>query len=118
MTKKNQIPKDDAEYFARQTYKEVTIWDWLGRVLPLTALAIIAVFYFFRWENGLQFVLDVIVVVFFVICFIWWYWAIYKIAVTAKYLKSSQEKFKQVLHELRQFKKEVRHNDSSSDRER
>lgn len=118
MTKYDPLPKDDAEYFARKTYREVTIWDWLGRILPLTALAIIAVLYYFKWDTALQMVLDGIVILFFIICFIWWYWAIYKIAVTAKYIRSSQEKFKQVLTELRQFKKEMRNNDSTGNRER
>jgi amino acid transporter len=104
---KRRTQRTDADYFARNTYKEVKIWDWFARIAPLTALAIISVCYFFEWNTALDLVLETITIIFFVVCFVWWYWAIYKIAITAKYIKSSQDKFKDLLSELRNFKKDV-----------
>lgn len=106
--------KTDPEYFAKQTYKEVTLWDWLGRILPMSVLAIISVCYFFKWHTALDLVLEIASIIFFIICFIWWYWAIYKIAVTAHYIKNAQERFRQIAQELRKFKKDI----NDSDRER
>ena len=119
MTDKEQdnIPDQDldADQFAKRTYKEVKIWDWLARILPLTVLTVLTVAYFFKWTNVIEIVLDATVIVFFLTCFVWWYWAIYKIAVAVKYIRISQEKFKEIKQELAQFKNNLknfgRHND-------
>lgn len=103
----NKRVKDDTEIFARRTYKEVKIWDWLARILPLSVLAILSVCYFFKWNTAIELILEVSIVVFIVVCFIWWYWAIYKIAITVKYLRSSQERFKELKAELARFKKDI-----------
>lgn len=99
--------KDDSDYFARKTYKEVKIWDWLARILPLSVLAVLSICYFFKWNDAIELILEVSVAVFFIVCFVWWYWAIYKIAVAVRYMRQSQERFKQLKAELSKFKKEV-----------
>ena len=103
-----EITDADAENFARKTYKEVKIWDWLARILPLTALTCLAVAYFFKWSTAIELVLDITVVIFFLTCFVWWYWAIYKIAVAVKYIRLSQEKFVEIKEDISQFKKTFR----------
>lgn len=96
---------EDADHFARRTYKEVKLWDWLARILPLTVLTVLTVAYFFKWTNVVELVLDITVIVFFLTCFVWWYWAIYKIAVAVKYIRMSQEKFTEIKREISEFKK-------------
>lgn len=103
----NKRTKDDSEIFARKTYKEVKIWDWLARILPLSVLAILSVCYFFKWNSVIDVILEVSIIVFLIVCFIWWYWAIYKIATTVKYLRNSQERFKELRAELSRFKKDI-----------
>ena len=103
----NKRTKDDSEIFARKTYKEVKIWDWLARILPLSVLAILSVCYFFKWNSVIDVILEVSIIVFLIVCFIWWYWAIYKIATTVKYLRNSQERFKELKAELSRFKKDI-----------
>ena len=103
-----EVIDEDAENFARKTYREVKIWDWLARILPLTALTCLAVAYFFKWSTAIELVLDITVVLFFLTCFVWWYWAIYKIAVAVKYIRLSQEKFSEIKEDLNDFKKSVR----------
>ena len=101
-------PLDDVEHFERKTFREVTLWDWLGRVLPMSTLAIIIVCYFFKWNNALELILEVSTVIFFVVCFIWWYWALYKIAVSVKYMRASYQKFMHLHKEIDNVKKIVK----------
>jgi hypothetical protein len=101
---------DDIERFERKTFKEVTVWDWLGRILPMSVLAIIIVFHFFKWNTALELVLEVATVIFFIMCFIWWYWALYKIAVSIKYMRASHRKFIGLYKEINTVKKIVKDN--------
>lgn len=98
----------EVEFFERRTFREVTIWDWLGRVLPMSILAAIIICYFFRWNNALELILEVSTVVFFIVCFIWWYWALYKIAVSVKYMRQSHQKFIQINKEIISVKKIIK----------
>lgn len=104
--KKTNTPKD-TEYFAKKTYREVVIWDWLARILPLTVLASLSVCYFFKWNTAIELILEVSIIGFFVVCFIWWYWALYKIAIAFKHIRASQDHFKQLKAEIAKFKKEM-----------
>lgn len=104
MTVKNKDPLPNIKEFETKTNKEVSFWDWLGRILPLTVLAVIAILKLLQWNDALTLVLDIAVLVFFVICFIWWYWAIHKIAKTIQYIRESQEKFLSLTTELKKFR--------------
>ena len=96
--------EDQVETFAKKTYREVTIWDWLGRILPLSVLAVISIAKLFELHSLLDIVIQFSVLIFFIICFIWWYWAIYKIAITVKYMRESHQNFISIQHELKRFK--------------
>jgi RsiW-degrading membrane proteinase PrsW (M82 family) len=113
---KDQEDLESLTQFERKTFKEVTWWDWLGRLLPLTVLAIAAVCHFFEWKSALDLILEASLVVFLIVSFIWWYWAIYKIAVTVKYMRNTQQKFLDVVAELRNVKKEIKKDDSNRQR--
>jgi hypothetical protein len=104
MTVKKENPLPDIRKFEKDTDKEVGIWDWLGRILPLAVLAVIAILKFFRWDTALDVFLDVMVWGFFVVCAIWWYWAIHKISLTIRYMRENQEKFVSLTEELKKFK--------------
>lgn len=104
--------KQDLDSFEKKTYKEVSLWDWLGRVLPLSVLAVITVCYMFDLKDWLDIVVEVSVIIFFIICFIWWYWAIYKIAAMVKFLRQSQKNFGDLIVEFRKFKQDLRNNKS------
>lgn len=98
------IQDKDSETFTKKTFKEVTLWDWLARILPLTVLATVSVCYFFNWTDVLGRILEISAVVFFVFCFVWWYWAIYKIAATVKIMDDIQQGFKTLKQEIKDFK--------------
>jgi amino acid transporter len=104
MTNKKDPSLERVEHFEKKTYREVTLWDWCGRVLPMVALAVIVVCHFFKWSTALELTLEVISIAFFIICFVWWYWAIFKIAATVKYLRETQERFISLTTELKKFK--------------
>ena len=99
---------EDVQNFEKKTYREVTIWDWLGRILPLSVLAVISIAKLMEWDSLLSIVIQSSVIIFFIICFIWWYWAIYKIAVTVRYMRKSQEEFISVSNEIAKFKREFK----------
>jgi hypothetical protein len=105
---------EDVKNFETKTYTEVKIWDWLGRILPLSVLATIAIAKLMEWNSVLGLIIEFSVIVFFIICFIWWYWAIYKIAVTVRYMRKSQEEFVSVSDEIRKFKQELKKNKANS----
>lgn len=103
----------EVKNFTEKTTKEGNWWDWTARILPLVAICTIAVLHYFKLHDIRDLVLDSVVIVFFTICFIWWYWAIQKIVGAAKYLNRSQQKFVELARELRQLKKDVKNNDSN-----
>ena len=103
----------EVEHFTDSTTKEARWWDWIARILPLVAICIIAVLHYFKMHDIRDIILDISVIVFFTVCFIWWYWAIKKIVYAAKYMKSTQERFAELLKELRSFKKESKNLDSN-----
>jgi hypothetical protein len=107
MIKDKLKQSENSEVFEKRTFQEVIIWDWLARILPLSVLASIAICHFFKWTTALDLIIEGASIAFFIICFVWWYWAIYKIALTAKYIHRSQEKFKDIGNEIKQFKKDL-----------
>jgi hypothetical protein len=96
----------EVEHFTETTKREARWWDWLGRILPLVTICTIAVLHYFKMYNIRDIVLDVAVIVFFTICFIWWYWAIKKIVYSAKYMQSTQQRFSELVQEIKKFRKE------------
>lgn len=99
--------------FTEQTTKEGKWWDWTARILPLVAICTVAVLHYFKLHDIRDLFLDIVVIVFFTICFVWWYWAIQKIVSAAKYLNNSRQRFADLAKELRKLKKDIRHDDSN-----
>lgn len=108
MNKRPNSKLEEVKKFERDTYQQVTIWDWAARLLPLTILASVIICYFFKWHTALELIIEMSAIGFAVVCFVWWYWAIYKIAVTIKYMRKSQEEFVSLKDELRKFKQAFR----------
>ena len=103
----------EVEHFTETTKREARWWDWIGRILPLVAICTIAVLHYFKMHDIRDMFLDVAVIVFFTVCFIWWYWAIKKIVYSAKYMQSTQQKFAELVKEIKKFKKESKDLDSN-----
>lgn len=99
--------------FTEKTRKEVHLWDWLGRVLPLTALFSLAIFHYADLHDLRNLVLGLSLIVFVTVCFIWWYWALRKILASVKHIQQAHAKFLDLAHELKLLKKNMRKDDSS-----
>jgi len=109
----NEKETQEVDTFTEKTIKEGTWWEWIAKILPLVAICTITVLHFFRLHNVRDLILDVIVIIFFFICFVWWFWAIQKIVAAAKYLRRSQHRFSEIAEELRKIKNNFRNNDSN-----
>ena len=104
--------QDQITEFTEKTRQEVHLWDWLGRILPLTALFILAVLHYTDLHNLRDLVLGLSLVGFVTICFIWWYWALRKIISSVKHIQQAHVKFSDITRELKMLKKNLRNNDS------
>jgi magnesium-transporting ATPase (P-type) len=103
----------NTEHFTNSTIKEAHWWDWLSRILPMVVLCTIAVFHYFQMYHIRDTILDAAVILFFTLNTIWWYWAVKKIVVTVKHLRSTQTKFLDILQELKKLRKEKNDLDSN-----
>ena len=99
-----------------KTVKEVKIWDYVARVAPFLALAIIAVTYLIGASTLLHISIIGTIIVFFTAGVVWWWWSIYKIANIIIKIRQSQNKFKEVGQQIKDIRKEVNelHDDDSS----
>lgn len=107
MNDKDPTQLDDAELFERKTIQEVRLWDWAARLVPLSALAVIAVCYWFNLHTVFGLIIEIASISLLIASFIWWYWALYKIALAAKYIRRTQESFKELGNEIKQLKTDI-----------
>jgi hypothetical protein len=99
-----QQEEETIDSFEKTTYAQVRLWDWIGRVVPWVALLIIAACYFFKWKIALEFTIESIAIMFGTLCFIWWWWALFKIAVAIKYIRTTHDKFTDLRNEFQTIK--------------
>lgn len=90
-----------------RTAREVSVWSWLAKILPLTILAIIAVFYTFGWDTQTTQLINLTIIVFFIFCCIWWFWALKKIAMFVMTMRSTKTRFKELVVEIRKLRKDI-----------
>lgn len=62
--------------FKEKTLKEITVWAWLGAILPLAGLGVM----FCIWAFGLEKYTDILMVIgvsaMFTLSIAWWWWAL------------------------------------------
>jgi len=98
--------------FTEKTRKEVKIWDWLGRVIPLTVLTILTVLHFAEFHTLRDTILNISFIVFLTACFVWWFWALRKIVSSVNYIQQAHIKFLDITKELRKMRRDIDKNDS------
>lgn len=104
---------EEVSAFTESTKRQARWWDWIGRILPMVALAAITVLHFSNEFTLRDIVLDIVLISFLTLCFIWWYWAIIKIVSSTKYLQETYIKFKELSYELKGIKKDIKQDDSN-----
>lgn len=83
-----------------------TIWVWVGRIAPLTALLILGIAVTFDLATWVDYVVSFIAVSFAITAFTWWWWVIYAVRDIFKLLKDANKRFESVILELKEIKKE------------
>lgn len=94
--------------------KLLNFWYWTGRVLPLSALALLLVALVFGLDSVVDYLVAIIAVIFATFAFLWWWWVLDTVKVLYSTLQSAQEKFVTVIKELN----EIKSNLNGSDRKR
>ena len=92
-------------------------WYWAGRILPLTALALICFVLAFGTDTWLDYVLCGIAVIFATFAFTWWWWILDTVKKLYNLLQSAQDRFSEVIIELRDIKKDLNDSDRKRDKQ-
>ena len=95
------------KHFKLNLDKQVTVWSWLGRVAPLTALLVVAIMLFFDLDTWLEGVLMCIALLFSITAFTWWWWVIYAVRDIFKMLNRANKQFSTVLNEIKTLRVET-----------
>ena len=88
--------------------RQVSIWSWLGRVAPLSALTILCFVIFLDFSGWVDYVICAVAVAFAIVAFTWWWWVIYAVRELNKMLDRTTEKFEVVIKEIKDLKKDIR----------
>ncbi len=96
----------------KQIQKQIKLWFWAGRVVPLIALAILLLELAFDLNTFLEYTMVTVVVVFSVFAFTWWWWVLDTVKTIFGLLTTAQDKFEQVILELSEIKTEVKNADN------
>ena len=96
--------------------KQISIWFWLGRVLPLLALVTICLVLIFDLNDYLDYILYAIAIIFAGFAFTWWWWVLDTVRGLFKLLESAQDRFTQVIKELTDIKKDLKKNANTRER--
>lgn len=94
--------------------KIIKFWFWVGRVLPLTALALLMVALVFDLNSVLEYLLTAIAILFATFAFSWWWWVLDTVKSLHNMLSEASNRFEEVITELRDIKKQF----NDSDRKR
>lgn len=95
--------------------KVLNFWYWAGRVLPLTAVAILLFAIAFGFDTYQKIIVCGIAIIFATFAFTWWWWVLDTIKKLYEMLNSAQERFSEVITELRSIKQDM---NNDSDRKR
>jgi heme/copper-type cytochrome/quinol oxidase subunit 2 len=91
----------------RQLGRQVTVWAWLGRVAPLTALFALALELIYQPTGWLEYIVIGVAISFGVTAFIWWWWVIYAVKDLNEMLQSATDRFDIVIFEIKKVHKEL-----------
>tara|TARA_B110000858_G_scaffold49750_2_gene57508 strand:+ start:173 stop:511 length:339 start_codon:yes stop_codon:yes gene_type:complete len=90
--------------------KEVSMWAWLGRIAPMTALLSLSLVVTSDFHVYGDYAVHAVAVLFGSIAFFWWWWVLRSVSQLTGLLESSTEKFEEALAELREIKGDLKAN--------
>ena len=88
--------------------RQVSIWSWLGRVAPLSALTVLCFVIFLDFGGWVDYVICAVAVAFAIVAFTWWWWVIYAVRELNQMLDKTTEKFEVVIKEIKNLKKDIK----------
>ena len=88
--------------------RQVSVWVWLGRVAPLTSLLALGTILIFDVTGWVEYAIVGIAISFGVIAFVWWWWVIYAVRDLNGMLQEANQKFGNIITELREIKEEFK----------
>jgi len=86
--------------------KSLKYWVWLGRLAPLTALMLLMIAISLDMSSFTSWLVLGICILFAITAFAWWWWVIFAVKDIFYLLQDANKRFKQVLVELKQIKKD------------
>jgi len=86
--------------------KSLKYWVWLGRLAPLTALMLLLISISLDMSSFTSWLVLGICILFAITAFAWWWWVIFAVKDIFNLLQDANKRFKQVLVELKQIKKD------------
>ena len=92
----------------QQFDKHVTVWSWIGRVLPLTALLTLCLVIITDLPTVRDWIILGIAVGLGTTAFIWWWWVIYAVRSLTTMLDDNKKRFNAVVEELRSIRKDIK----------
>lgn len=94
--------------------KILKFWYWAGRVLPLTAVAVLLFALVFGFDTYQKIIVCGIAIVFATFAFTWWWWVLDTVKRLYAMLNTAQDRFNEVINELKTLRADI----NDSDRER
>lgn len=85
--------------------KHVSVWSWIGRIAPMSALVMLAVALIADLNNYTNYLLIIIATIFATIAFVWWWWIIFTVRDLFQMLQNAQDRFHEVLEEIKDLKR-------------
>lgn len=98
----------------KETNVEVKWWSYAAWTLPFAALALIAFVHYIGWTDVMHKLMIVITTVFFSISVYWWWWALNKFLAVLKAMKDNEDRFAEVIYEIKETRKVLKDTVTSS----
>lgn len=88
--------------------RQVTTWAWIGRVAPLTALLALGIVLIFDVSGWVEYLVTAVAILFGLVAFVWWWWVIYAVKDLNSMLQEANNKFGNIIAELKEIKEEFK----------
>jgi formate hydrogenlyase subunit 3/multisubunit Na+/H+ antiporter MnhD subunit len=93
--------------FIKKVTRDASIWNVLASVLPMTALALIALLRFFNADILLDRFIIIIITVMFFVAVIWWWWTLRTILKLTRFMENTVRSFSSIKQDIRKVKKDI-----------
>lgn len=97
--------KQNLTQAVKRAGQEVRLWTYAAWTLPFLAIALIVFEHFIGVDTWISTTLVIITTIFFSISVFWWWWALNKVVTIMAAMKANEDRFQEVIHEMKQTRK-------------